>query len=591
MKHFAALYQALDESPSTRRKQDALLRWLGEASDRDAAWAIYFLAGGRPQRAIGTRVLRQAALELSGLPEWLFEECYQAVGDLAETIALVIPSASPKDPAPASFQEPVVREPEAQLPLASLAPSAQGAARTLRDESLADWMQHRILPLRGQSDWQALQALRSWWPELQPIERFLLVKLIGGGFRVGVAKQLVIRTLAEHAQIDATRMAQRMMGYTDRKQIPKAEDYQRLIDPELQLRESGQPYPFFLAHPVSQAPEEQLGELANWQVEGKYDGIRAQVVRRADSVWIWSRGEELISDSFPEVCAAALHWPTGTVIDGELLVWDSGAAQPASFARLQTRLGRSQPSPKLQREQPVRLLAYDLLEWQHTDWRSRPLRERRTQLESLAQQGLLQVAPVIHARSWQELAAIRAQAREQVHEGLMLKDLEGAYGVGRTRQVGQWWKWKLDPLTVDAVLIYAQAGHGRRAGLYTDFTFAVWTRPPLDAEEARLAIARRTDTDLQLVPIAKAYSGLTDAEFKSLDAILRKTTREKFGPVRSVEPTQVFEIGFEGIARSPRHKSGVALRFPRMLRWRTDKPLHEANSLPDLESLLMEPRA
>lgn len=562
MRQFAALYQALDESPSTRRKQDALLSWLREADDRDAAWAIYFLAGGRPQRAIGTRVLRQVALELSGLPEWLFEECYQAVGDLAETISLVIPN--------------------------TVSPDTEAAAP---DWSLADWMEQGILPLRAQSDWQAVQALRAWWPTLQPIERFLLVKLIGGGFRVGIAKQLVIRTLAEHAQIDATRMAQRMMGYTDRKHYPSAQDYRRLLDPALQVRESGQPYPFFLAHPLTQPPEEQLGELRAWQVEGKYDGIRAQVVRRADSVWIWSRGEELISDSFPEVCAAALRWPAGTVVDGELLVWEPDQPIPAPFARLQTRLGRSQPTARLQREQPVRLLAYDLLEWQYTDWRPRPLRERRVQLEWLAAQGLLHAAPLICARDWTELAAIRANAREQVHEGLMLKDLEGAYGVGRTRQVGQWWKWKLDPLTVDAVLIYAQAGHGRRAGLYTDFTFAVWTRPPRNAEEAKAAIARSTDTDLQLVPIAKAYSGLSDAEFKSLDAILRKTTREKFGPVRSVEPTQVFEIGFEGIARSPRHKSGVALRFPRMLRWRTDKPLHEANSLPDLESLLMEPRA
>ena len=430
---------------------------------------------------------------------------------------------------------------------------------------------------------------------------------MGGGFRVGVSKLLVQRALAAHAGIDAKRVAQRMMGYTDGKVRPSVERYRALIakhegeGPAPQ--DQGQPYPFFLAHQLDAPPEvfaARLGPVDQWLVEWKYDGIRGQVVKRAGKVWLWSRGEELVTERFPEIEALAQALPDGTVLDGEIMVWQDEpgalhgalAGRPAPFSLLQQRIGRKTLTKKVLAEAPVTFMAYDLLEHEGQDIRSRPQRERRGWLEALLQGSRFKLSPVETASSWLAFAQRRERSREFGVEGFMLKRLDAAYGTGRTKTEGLWWKWKIEPMTIDCVLIYAQAGHGRRASVYTDYTFAVWNRPPVSKEEADAvleAIALREPAQpgaLQLVAFAKAYSGLTDEEFRQVDAIIRKTTLEKFGPVRSVRPSLVFELGFEGINRSPRHKSGIAVRFPRMLRIRLDKPLHEANTLQDLEALL-----
>ncbi len=565
MRAFAELYRALDATTSTRTKLDRLVAWLRQADAAEAAWVVYFLAGGRPRRLVSTRALRALACDMAALPDWLFEASYQAVGDLAETIALVLPPSCDTSEA---------------LPLDR-------------------WMTERLLPLRGQPEAVVIDSVRQWWRELDAASRYLMVKLIGGGFRVGVSRQLVIRALAEVAGHEPAEVAQRIMGYTDGQALPQADSYRALLDGQGRAT-PGQPYPFFLAQPLSNeglddadpaAIEQALGPVSDWIVEGKYDGIRCQLVRRAGQTFLWSRGEELVSESFPEVLAQAECWPDGTVLDGELLVWDHGASQPGSFARLQTRLGRQRPTARLLALQPVRLLAYDVLEWQGIDQRQQPLRVRRALLEQQAAALGFQVSPRHEPSDWMQAWQLRAGSREQGLEGLMLKHRDSRYGIGRTRASGLWFKWKVDPFTVDAVLIYAQAGHGRRASLYTDFTFAVWTRAPRDAAEAQRSIDSwgkpERPADLpELVPVAKAYSGLSDEEFKRIDAIIRKSTRERFGPVRSVVPSQVFELGFEGIARSSRHRSGVALRFPRMLRWRTDKPLAEADTLGSLQALL-----
>jgi DNA ligase-1 len=363
-----------------------------------------------------------------------------------------------------------------------------------------------------------------------------------------------------------------------------------------------------------------LGPASDWLAEWKFDGIRGQIVKRAGQVWVWSRGEELMSDRFPELQALAQRWPDGTVVDGEILVWpeeDSASAlpgserpgRPAPFALLQQRIGRKTLNAKVLADAPVSFMAYDLLEAGALDLRAQTQTERRDRLEALAEDlnaGVgprLWLSPRIEGSDWSALAVERLKARELGVEGLMLKHRHSAYGTGRQKRwagpgadtqevVLAWWKWKIDPLNIDGVLIYAQAGHGRRASVYTDYTFAVWNRAPASAEEAQAvvdAIARREPAEpgaLQLVAFTKAYSGLTDAEFKAVDAVIRQHTLEKFGPVRSVRPTMVFELAFEGIARSNRHKSGVALRFPRMQRIRHDKPLHEAGTLQDLEQLL-----
>lgn len=563
MQQFARLYSALDATTGTAAKVEALRDYFAHADARDAAWAVYFLAGGKPRQAVPTAVLRATALRLAGIPEWLFEECYQAVGDLAETIALVLPVGA--------------------------TPAALG---------LADWVEQRLARLRDETPEAQAELLASWWAELDPTGRFLLTKLIGGGFRVGVSKLLVQRALAAHAGIDAKLVAQRMMGYTDKTARPDAAGYHALIDhAEVQApADSGQPYPFFLAHAVEGEAGDlgaRLGPPSDWIVEWKYDGIRAQVVRRAGNIWVWSRGEELVTERFPEVMALAGQWPDGTVVDGEILVWKD--ARPAPFNLLQQRIGRKLLTKKVLADAPVSLMAYDLLEWQGEDIRGWPQHRRREALLALAAQvsaQALMVSPTVEKASWSELAELREESRARGVEGFMLKHRDARYGTGRTKAEGTWWKWKIAPLSVDCVLIYAQAGHGRRASVYTDYTFAVWNRQPADAAEAAAvveAIGRREPPDpegLQLVAFAKAYSGLTDEEFREVDRVIRATTLEKFGPVRSVRPTMVFELGFEGINRSTRHKSGIAVRFPRMLRIRSDKPLHEADTLATLQALM-----
>ena len=559
MKRFAQLFNELDSSTATNAKVDALKRYFAQASDADAAWAVYFLSGGKPRQVVPTGTLSELARQRAGIAPWLFDECYQAVGDLAETIAHVLP-----------------------------------VARHLSDIGLAEWVEQRLLPLREASPEQQAQRIAAYWDELDATGRFLLTKLIGGGFRVGVSKLLVQRALAAHAGLDAKLVAQRMMGFTDKSARPDARLYRNLLAHDaLPKADSGQPYPFFLAHalelPLSDF-EAKLGPPSDWLVEWKYDGIRAQVVRRAGSIWIWSRGEELITDRFPEVVALAGQLPDGTVLDGEILVWKDG--KPAPFNLLQQRIGRKTLNKKVLADAPVSFMAYDLLEWQGEDVREWPQQQRRDKLMALAHDTTLSVSPVEQRATWPELATLREESRARGVEGFMLKHRASRYGSGRTKADGTWWKWKIAPLSVDAVLIYAQAGHGRRASVYTDYTFAVWNRAPRDATEAQAvidAIERREPAQpeaLQLVAFAKAYSGLTDEEFREVDRVIRATTLEKFGPVRSVKPTLMFELGFEGINKSPRHKSGIAVRFPRMLRMRMDKPLHEADTLATLQALM-----
>jgi DNA ligase-1 len=567
MKLFARLFSELDATTSTSAKVQAMQRYFAQAQPADAAWAVYFLAGGKPRQVVRTASLRAIACEMAGIPDWLFEESYQAVGDLAETIAYVLP--------------------------------LDGGGSTL---GLAAWIEERLLPLRGLPEPEVATRVRGYWQELDPQGRFLLIKLVGGSFRVGVSKLLVQRALAAHAGVDAKRVAQRMMGYTDTRSMPTPERFAALTHAALDEdgphapADPGQPYPFFLAHqldtPLAGLPE-RLGPVDDWQVEWKYDGIRGQIVKRAGQVWLWSRGEELVTERFPEIVAAASALDDGTVLDGEILVWPATAEQPAPFALLQQRIARKTLPRKLLADAPVAFVAYDLLELAGQDQRAQPQATRRAELERLlAGHPGLRLSPLVPGADWAALAAARAESRARAVEGLMLKRRDAAYGTGRTKQDGLWWKWKIDPMAVDAILIYAQAGHGRRASVYTDYTFAVWNRAPQDAAEAQSvldAIARKEPAQpgaLQLVAFAKAYSGLTDAEFRRVDAIVRRNTLEKFGPVRSVVPSLVFELGFEGIARSPRHKSGIAVRFPRMLRIREDKPIHEAGTLAELEGLL-----
>jgi DNA ligase 1 len=526
MKQFAALYAAIDSTTSTKAKTDAMAAYFATAQPSDAAWAMYFLTGNKPRQAVPRKRLYTWAAEVAGLPPWLFEECYDAVGDLAETIALVLP------PPEAATEE---------LPLRA-------------------WVEDRILPLRDLPEAEQKARLLSYWAVLTQQERFVFNKLITGAFRVGVSELLVVRALAAVSGIDPKVISHRLMGDWS----PTEAMWQRVVTPGETQADRAHPYPFFLAHPLEGEPQA-LGDRNDWLAEWKWDGIRAQLIRRGDVVALWSRGDESIAGQFPEIVADAPKL-TDCVIDGEILAWKEGRVMP--FAALQKRLGRKNPGKKVMTESPAIFLAFDLLELAGEDWRERPLEARRAKLHEIVHSipggSRFDTSGQVRAPSWETLATARARSREEGTEGLMLKRRDSVYGVGRPK--GTWWKWKVEPYTLDAVLIYAQQGSGKRASLFTDYTFGLWK-----GEE--------------LVPFAKAYSGLTDEEIREVDAFIRKNTLERFGPVRTVKPELVFELGFEGIQRSARHKSGIAVRFPRMLKMRKDKAAREANTVADAFAL------
>ena len=530
MKRFAAHFSAIDASTRTNDKVDAMTRYFADADPADAAWAVYFLSGGRPKRLIPVRRLATWAGEESDVPEWLFEESYESVGDLAETIALLLPRAA-----------------------------------TTSDRPLHEWIERQLLPIANAFEEEQRRVILGAWRELDGTERLVWNKLITGAFRVGVSQQLVVRALAQVSGIDEGVIAHRLTGAWE----PTPAAWARLFSGDTADADTSRPYPFYLAYAL-ESPIEELGDASEWQVEWKWDGIRAQLIRRADQTFLWTRGEELVTERYPEISEAAGWLPNGTVIDGEIMPWKDD--KPLPFAQLQRRIGRKTLGAKIRAEVPVVLIAYDLLEIGGADVRERPLSWRRAELarvieESRAESRMI-ISPVAASPSWNEVRAAHERARELCAEGLMLKRSDSVYGVGRRK--GGWWKWKVVPYTVDAVLVYAQAGSGRRASLHTDYTFAVW------------------DGDA-LVPFAKAYSGLTDAELRQLDAWIRRNTVEKFGPVRSLKPEHVFELAFEGIAASPRHKSGIAVRFPRILRWRTDKLPKDADSIATLRSMMGTP--
>lgn len=531
MKRFAQLYAELDETTATNAKIAALERYFSDAAPADAAWAVHFLGGRRPKRLVRAADLRSWAAEAAGIPDWLFDESYQAVGDLAETIALLLPP--------------------------------EGA--TTEERSLTWWVEERLLALRGLPDQLQREMVLRSWSELDFAERFVWTKLVTGAFRVGASQRLVIRAIARASGVAEEAVAHRLMGAWD----PTPEFFARLVAADTRDSDVSRPYPFYLAYPLEQPPEE-LGPVGEWQLEWKWDGIRAQVIRRGDRTFIWSRGEDLLAGRFPEIEETAAFLPDGTVLDGEIMPWSDDTALP--FAQLQRRIGRRNIGPKILAEVPVVLLAYDVLECAGRDVRELPLDERRSRLAALVAAlpsgGAVRLSPLIEAGDWAAAHAARDTSRARRAEGLMLKRRAAGYGVGRRR--GDWWKWKITPYTVDAVLIYAQPGSGRRAGLYTDYTFGVW------------------DGD-RLVPFAKAYSGLTDEEIRRVDAFVRRNTTERFGPVRVVEPHLVFELAFEGIQRSTRHRSGVAVRFPRMSRWRHDKRPADADTIDTVRALLETP--
>jgi DNA ligase-1 len=538
MKAFAQLFLSLDETNKTNEKVKVLKDYFTNVPDTDKMNMLALFTGRKPKRPINSTLIRNWALEVSNIPAWLFEESYHVVGDLAETMALLMDD------------------------------TINSSSKTL-----TEWIAE-INEIATKTEEEKKAWLLSSWAMLDSQERFVFNKLLTGSFRVGVSQNLVIKALSDISGIDAPTLTHRIMG----SWMPEMYTYDQLIEEQDVAANISRPYPFFLAYPIQETSEKQksaedlesaLGDVSKWQAEWKWDGIRAQMIKRGGEIFIWSRGEDLATEKFPELHPFLNALPDGTVLDGEILSFQNGL--PMSFNVLQTRIGRKNLSKKILEESPVAVIAYDCLEYNGEDIRYKTQSERREILEGLQSitsfPEIFRISALIPFTSWDELGTIREQSRAMIAEGIMLKRKGAAYQVGRRR--GDWWKWKIDPLSVDAVMIYAQKGHGRRADLYTDYTFAVW------------------DGD-KLVPFAKAYSGLTDAEINKVDYFVKRNTLEKFGPVRTVKPELVFEIGFEGINKSARHKSGIALRFPRILRWRHDKPKEEADTIESLRALLGE---
>lgn len=536
MKAFAQLFLSLDETNKTNEKVKVIKDYLLSVSDADKIQMLALFTGRKPKRPINSTQLKEWSLELCQIPDWLFRESYDVVGDLAETLSLLLPESAASE-----------------------------------NKSLSNWIQE-INEIRKLNDEEKKSWLLNSLNKMTRQEMFVFFKLLTGGFRVGVSQNLVVKALSEIAVLDTATITHRIMGNWE----PSTFSYQDLIAEEDGTSDISRPYPFFLAYPIQETSEKhksaeeletELGKAEDWQAEFKWDGIRAQLIKRNNEIFIWSRGEELATDKFPELHPFMMDLPNGTVLDGEILAFKDD--QPLPFNILQTRIGRKTISKKLLQDNPVAFIVYDVMEFSEEDIRSKNQEARRKILEQIqstsSHQEIFRISEIIKTNDWNFLAQERERSRELMAEGLMLKRKSATYQVGRKR--GDWWKWKVDPLSVDAVMIYAQKGHGRRADLYTDYTFAVW------------------DGD-KLVPIAKAYSGLTDKEIRQVDNFVKRNTLEKFGPVRTVKAELVFEIGFEGINRSTRHKSGVALRFPRILRWRIDKKKEEADTLESLMMLL-----
>lgn len=523
MQRFVQLLRELDQTTSTNKKVESLKNYFEEVPASDACWGLFLISGNKIPTKINRTFLHEAFCEFMQMPMWLFKESAFHVGDTSETMALLRgPVENPVTP-----------------------------------PGLGEFVENKLLKLKSISSEEVKQHLHEWWGSYDEEVLFLIHKCFSGNFRMGVSRNLLIQAMAQVAGVDKETMSFRLMGAF----VPTVESYEALLSPEITVENISKPYPYFLASPVEN-PEEMFDHWQEWCVEWKWDGIRCQVIKRNGEVFLWSRGEELINESFPDVMTQASLLPDGTVIDGELLPFKDGKV--LSFANLQTRLNRKNVTKKDLQTTPISIMAYDVLEWEGVDIRERPLRERREILESV---NVFPVSELVHAESMEEAREIRLESRERGVEGFMLKRWTSSYQTGRKR--GDWWKWKIDPLTIDCVLLYAQPGTGRRSGLFTDYTLAVWQ-------------------ENELIPVTKAYSGLTDEELGKMDQWIKRNTVEKFGPVRSVKPEQVFEIAFEGIQESSRHKAGVALRFPRILRWRKDKKPEDADTLDDVKKLLHE---
>ena len=556
---FGNLINNLEQCNSTKKKINLISVFIKDIDPRDGSWILLLLMSSRQKRVITGRRLKDILQASFRMPSWLIDDCFAQVGDSAETISLLWPQLK-SELTDANIEcsevyNKLFNEPKESKPL--------------------HWWMETLLPaIKDATETTQNRLILKLWSDIADQDHYLTNKLITGGFRNGVSKGLVVKSIAKAYKLDESTVLERLMKPIEINNIW----FQELTHPvSINRTDRGAiPYPFYLASPVE---IEKIKETppADWRLEYKWDGIRGQLIKRDTGAYLWSRGEELVNHVFPEIIEMAENLPDGTVLDGEILCWQKDVRKPMAFASLQRRLGRKTVNKKLLKECPTVFLAYDILEHKSIDIRAYNLRDRLKLLESVQlnyNHPCLVIDNEKEFAEWEELIQLRDRARLEGAEGLMIKKISSHYLSGRKR--GYWWKYKHDPMTLDAVLIYAQAGTGKRANLFTDYTFALWDN------------SNKNSKDRKLVTFAKAYSGLNNSELMELDKWIRTHTIERYGPTRVVEQKQIFEIAFEGVMESKRHKCGLAVRFPRIHRWRIDKPVMEADCIEQAQALLKQ---
>ena len=556
---FGNLINNLEQCNSTKKKINLISVFIKDIDPRDGSWILLLLMSTRQKRVITGRRLKDILQASFRMPSWLIDDCFAQVGDSAETISLLWPQLK-SELTDANIEcsevyNKLFNEPKESKPL--------------------HWWMETLLPaIKDATETTQNRLILKLWSDIADQDHYLTNKLITGGFRNGVSKGLVVKSIAQAYELDESTVLERLMKPIEINNIW----FQELTHPvSINRTDRGAiPYPFYLASPVE---IEKIKETppADWRLEYKWDGIRGQLIKRDTGAYLWSRGEELVNHVFPEIIEMAENLPDGTVLDGEILCWQKDVRKPMAFASLQRRLGRKTVNKKLLKECPTVFLAYDILEHKSIDIRAYNLRDRLKLLESVQlnyNHPCLVIDNEKEFAEWEELIQLRDRARLEGAEGLMIKKISSHYLSGRKR--GYWWKYKHDPMTLDAVLIYAQAGTGKRANLFTDYTFALWDD------------SNKYSKDRKLVTFAKAYSGLNNSELMELDKWIRTHTIERYGPTRVVEQKQIFEIAFEGVMESKRHKCGLAVRFPRIHRWRIDKPVMEADCIEQAQALLKQ---
>ena len=524
MEFFSKLFHDLDSTTKTNIRLDFLVDYLTTADPKDAIWVCWFLNGKRIKGAIKSSELKELASDYSGFPLWLVEECHDNVGDLAETISLLVGDA--------------------------VVPSNVIGLNSIVDRY--------IRSLVGMSLDEKRDRLREAWKTFRSEDSLPFHKLLTGGFRMGISSGNLYKALARVGNVEPAVIAQRLSGNWN----PGSLTLDDILQPSSSDSRFCVPFPFCLAHPLQEEPYT-LGDCNDWQVEWKWDGIRAQLIINSGLSMLWSRGDESVGNSFPEIIEASKLIPHDICLDGEILPW--GIDGVGHFSELHKRIGRKSPGFSILERIPTRFMAYDILACDNQDLREKPLSFRREKLEKLLA-GLPPNFPIgltslVYGKDWSTFARLRKESRRRRVEGFMLKRKKSSYATGRVK--GGWFKWKVDPFLADMVLVSAQMGHGKRANLYSDYSFAGWCNG-------------------ELFTVAKAYSGLSNEEIEDIDDFIRKNISGKFGAVRGVKPKLVFEIAFEGVNISSRHKSGIALRFPRIKRWRKDKLPNDACTLDEI---------